>query len=81
MRVDMIQPAGPVTYVVLKFSGADSGAEGIDRHPNGSEQGAQVVAAVAGGQKYASGTRVCAGFREGNLLLYDAESQTLVARA
>jgi multiple sugar transport system ATP-binding protein len=78
MLVDMIQPAGAATYVVLKFTGGRPAVSGIAPGPNGS---AQVVAAVPGGQKYASGSQVFAGFRAGNLLLYDAATQLLIARA
>jgi ABC-type sugar transport system ATPase subunit len=78
MQVDMIQPAGAATYVVLKFTGGRPDVGGIALGPNGS---AQVIAAVPGGQKYAPGSQVFAGFRAGNLLLYDVTSQVLIARA
>ena len=78
MQVDMIQPAGAATYVVLKFA---SGRPGVGEIPTGTNGTAQVIAAVPGGKKYASGSEVFAGFRAGNLLLYDATSQILIARA
>jgi hypothetical protein len=78
MQVVMIQPAGAATYVVLKFTGGRPDVGSIALGPNGS---AQVIAAVAGGQKYAPGAQVFAGFRAGNLLLYHVTSQVLIARA
>jgi len=78
MQVDMIQPTGAATYVVLKFTKRRLGVDGAAPDPGAP---AQVIATVPGGQKYPSGSEVFAGFRPGNLLLYDATSQALIARA